>query len=602
MSKHFLILAAAILFIVSFFYSVLQYRMLREQAVGNLNAGCEGTALSITQGLNEMDTILLYSIASSEMKSEFLEYSKPLPPFQHNQARAKLASALIWLKGFNFDVLQLNVYGIEENGYGVGGYNGDLNLNTKDADWYEDAFSRAGKSVIMAPEEDVLLSETSGLDEDTLYISLYRMFYNEFHVPIGFIGVKERYDRFFEKTIAANDLYTPEVAIYDENGKQLYPKGEVYDYLEKREEVGAGGEIKNALTGKKQYLTFSEVKDYDLVVAMAVDREDFMAPVYRNLYRSLAAVFAVLVLCLVIAAALSKRLTYPLTKIYSFLSDRDKSGFEKIELMDSGITEIDALRDSLNENISYQETATRTLLTLKEQEVQAQMLALQAQMNPHFLYNSLSTISEMADEGMTVEVSEMCRDITSILRYISSNREQRIRVEEEMEQVDIYLNIMKRRFGEDLHYSYEIEDEILDCMVPKLCVQLLVENAVKSVTKGLPPWEIDVKGERDGDDWSVTVSDNGAGFDPDVDKHLRSCMDDILETGTLPSLGIKGMGILNIFIRLYLLDGIPFIFDFGNKPEGGAFVTVGGHVHEHSESDILNSGGPKSSISSELNV
>ena len=53
---------------------------------------------------------------------------------------------------------------------------------------------------------------------------------------------------------------------------------------------------------------------------------------------------------------------------------------------------------------------------------------------------------------------------------------------------------------------------------------------------------------------------------------------EILRTGVLPSLKIEGMGILNIFIRLYLLDGIPFVFDFGNKEEGGAFVTVGGHV------------------------
>ena len=218
--------------------------------------------------------------------------------------------------------------------------------------------------------------------------------------------------------------------------------------------------------------------------------------------------------------------------------------------------------------------------------VQAQMLALQSQMNPHFLYNSLSMIGEMADSGMTEQVSDMCEDITSILRYISSDREQRIRVEEEMEQVDRYLGCIKRRFGEGLHYSYNISDEILDCMVPKLCVQLLVENAVKAVMVHKEPWEIMVSGSRDGDDWHITVSDNGPGFDTEVDKKLRKNMDEILETGVLPSLKIEGMGILNIFIRLYLLDGIPFVFDFGNRKEGGAFVTVGGHVRDASGSDM----------------
>ena len=64
------------------------------------------------------------------------------------------------------------------------------------------------------------------------------------------------------------------------------------------------------------------------------------------------------------------------------------------------------------------------MLTLKEQEMQARMLALQSQMNPHFLYNSLTMIGEMADRGMTDEVSDMCEDITAILRYISSDKEQ----------------------------------------------------------------------------------------------------------------------------------------------------------------------------------
>ena len=156
----------------------------------------------------------------------------------------------------------------------------------------------------------------------------------------------------------------------------------------------------------------------------------------------------------------------------------------------------------------------------------------------------------------------------------------RIRVEEEMEQVDRYLRCIGRRFGEGLDYTYDISDDILDCMVPKLCIQLLVENAVKAVMTHRAPWEIRVEGGLENDEWHVTVSDNGPGFDPEVDKNLRKNMDEILASGVLPSLKIEGMGILNIFIRLYLLDGIPFVFDFGNKEDGGAFVTVGGYLHD----------------------
>jgi len=206
------------------------------------------------------------------------------------------------------------------------------------------------------------------------------------------------------------------------------------------------------------------------------------------------------------------------------------------------------------------------------------MLSLQSQMNPHFLYNSLSAISEMAQEGLTEPVAGMCSMITEIMRYISSNREQRSSLEEELEICDMYLNCLKMRYQEHLTWDISVDDDMLDLLIPKLCIQLLVENAVRSITTQAPPWHIDITCVQKNENWYVTVSDNGPGFDSEVDKRLRKQMDQILETGTLPSLKIQGMGILNIFIRLYLLDGIPFIFDMGNLPEGGAFVTIGGRL------------------------
>ena len=126
---------------------------------------------------------------------------------------------------------------------------------------------------------------------------------------------------------------------------------------------------------------------------------------------------------------------------------------------------------------------------------------------------------------------------------------------------------------------------MLELPIPKLCVQLLVENAIKFTASQAPPWRILIRGEiRENNAWAVTVSDNGPGFSPEVESDLRRKMEDILETGTLPSLRIEGMGILNIFIRLYLLEGTRFIFEFGNLETGGAFITIGGAIHENDQS------------------
>lgn len=121
---------------------------------------------------------------------------------------------------------------------------------------------------------------------------------------------------------------------------------------------------------------------------------------------------------------------------------------------------------------------------------------------------------------------------------------------------------------------------MLELPVPKLCIQLLVENAVKFTANTSPPWHIVIQGHMDDECWYVEVKDNGPGFGEEITAHLKSQMDVILEKGLLPSLELDGMGILNIFIRFYLIYGITFIFDFGNLPEGGAIVKVGGRFND----------------------
>lgn len=571
--------------LISVIFALMQYRTLKKQATTDMQNSCHAIARSLEQSIGRMDTILLYSIASSELKDEFSAYMNAQTSFERNKERQSLAGTLISLKGFDFAIRQLNIYDIGYGGFGVGNYNGDLDVRVSDMPWFDKTEAKAGKKYIYAPAADTLASRSAGMSDDTFYFSLCRLFYGDMHVPFGVLEVETYYDEIFGALKKETGVLDPVIAVYDSDGRQIYPREAVFPYFSYRDQ--GDGEIKNTYTGKGQFLCFAEDESDGLTVAMAVDDSVFMQPVYRSFIPMIAAIMLIFVICVVIAAQLSARMSDPIRRIYDLLSERgdgrtDATGkeesFRQLDVPDSGVLEIDRLRDSINESIQAQETATRTMLTLKEQEMQAQMLALQSQMNPHFLYNSLSMIGEMAESGMTDQVSDMCEDITSILRYISSNREQRIRVEEEMEQVDRYLVCMKRRFGSGLSYFYEIDDDILDCLVPKLCVQLLVENAVKAVMEHREPWEIKIEGKRDGEDWHVTVSDNGPGFDPETDRRLRRNMDEILATGVLPSLKIEGMGILNIFIRLYLLDGIPFVFDFGNKEEGGAFVTVGGHV------------------------
>ena len=611
MSRYFVLLSLLLLLLTSIVFSALQYSTIRRSTIDNLKNTCASIADSVDQQVNQMNMISLSTASSADIKTVFEEYALPeTGAYIRNRLRRDLSSYLVNAKGFDISVRQVNLFHVDEGGFGIGSYNGDLPTSASSLPWYKAAMEGDGRMVV-STASDPLLSDKSGMAADTLYFSLCRMFFNKYHKAVGFVEVKKYYDTVFRLALYPESVYHPSIYVYDKTGTLLFPsvkpEGQ-YTYFEKKE--AGDGDFYNPVSGRREYVCFTESEESRLLVVSAVQQAEFMAPVFRSLGWIFGIFIILFILCLFLSHILSRNLSNPIRTVYHFLADEGKDRFAPLEMDPTGIREIDKLRDSLNENIRSRKAATDILMTLKEQEVQAQMLALQSQMNPHFLYNSLSTIAEMAEEGLTSPVSQMCRDITEILRYVSSNREQVSSVEEELEICDQYLNCLKLRFGDEFRFSFAVPDEMLDNEIPKLSIQLLAENAVKAVTGTAPPWHIHisgtvhgngqepvpgaadgdgqrpVSGTADGDGkgpvpgaagsfWTITVKDNGPGFDPDVEKRLREEMKNILQSGILPSLKIEGMGILNIFIRYYLLYGNSFIFEFGNLPEGGAFVTTG---------------------------
>lgn len=564
LSTYFLLFSLLLLALTITIISVMQYRATRDDTIQALQQAGVSIADSVDQQINQMNQVSLNAISSSDLMEAFLAYfSDSFSAYEHRREHLHLANALTTAKGFDFSIRQLNVYRPEQGAFGVGEINGDLAHNAPEMEWYDAALKAAGRFVITSKDG---------------YVSLTRLFYNNINIPIGFVEVKKYYDTVFGLAEDPRLSYPVNIVIYDDDGTLLYPAGasDVFDYFSIASQ--GNGTITNTVTNVKEYACFSHSEKNDLVIAVTTGQSVFSRQIYQSMRWILPVSLLLLILLMLLSVMVSHRISSPIRHIYHFLSDENKEKFQPLEMERTGIREIDKLQDSINENIRSMKASTDTMMTLQEQELQAQMLALQSQMNPHFLYNSLSTIGEMAQEGLTEPVTRMCDQVTEILRYISSNREQRSSLEEELEICDMYLDCLRMRHGDRLSSNIEVEDDMLDIMVPKLCIQLLVENAVRSVTTVAPPWSVDIKCRTENGNWYVTVSDNGPGFDPQVEKTLRAQMDEILETGVLPSLKIRGMGILNIFIRLYLLEGIPFIFDLGNRAEGGAFVMIGGRM------------------------
>jgi len=562
--------------------SLFQYFSIRENIEGEMNKTCEMILNDVELQIKQMDTVCLNTIHATHAKKWFHSLiHDTLSPFDRTLLQTDLASTLTALKGVDDSVRQITMYDTVSGAFGVGNYTGFIQQNAPDLFWFEDAQDLHGLIFFPNAYQDSLLSKSTGTHSNRLYSSIVRMYYDEYQSPTGFVQVLKYYNVLFQRADHPATDYPIDVSIYDNTGQLMFPVDEsnnrtnYHEYVLKKETKVYNQEKKAA-----EYI-YWQTSDYsNFTVVVSINSFEFFSPIIYPLIVTLCIYLIALWVCYLISKTLSRRISAPIRQIYRQVSDEtftDK--FQELVLPDSNIIEIEKLKNSLNDGLKAQKDSLNSIMLLKEQELQSQILALQSQMNPHFLYNSLNTIGAMIEEGITEPAAQITRDITYILRYISSNRKQTVTIEEELELCSLYLKTLRLRYGSSLSYDFTIPDEMLDLQIPKLCVQLLAENAVKFATENQPPWHIHIKGYVDEKRWYIDVIDNGPGFCDSVTVHLKSQMDAILDNGLLPSLEIEGMGMLNVFIRFYLLYGSSFIFDFGNLPGGGARVRIGGEFH-----------------------
>ena len=206
------------------------------------------------------------------------------------------------------------------------------------------------------------------------------------------------------------------------------------------------------------------------------------------------------------------------------------------------------------------ERQTLQLLKLEATASSAQLAMLRYQLNPHFLFNTLNSISTLVLLKQTDRANAMLGRLASFLRYTLVNEpEAQVTIEQEVETLKLYLDIEKMRFEERLRSRFDIDPRVAHARLPSLLLQPLVENAIKyAVTPQEEGAEIAVAARLNGERVQITVSDTGPGLN---DATVR------------PSYS-TGVGIANIRDRLTQAYGPDHRFDSGNAPGGGFAVTV----------------------------
>ena len=236
---------------------------------------------------------------------------------------------------------------------------------------------------------------------------------------------------------------------------------------------------------------------------------------------------------------------------------------------------------------SYQAMMTRLDEALQNEkkaaklQLQAQFDTLQAQVNPHFIYNVLNTISSRAILDNDETICEMCGSLGTMLRYSTNNKERYASVEKELEYLDSYFYLLKARHENSLEVSIDVDRGIRRQTIPKMTLQQLVENCVKHGFQNMDTGRhISVTGRVLADCWIIRVEDNGCGVLEEklleLQRKLEEARKDILERVKPAEMEIGGMGVVNTYARCLLLYFEDCIFEMENVPDSGGFaVTVG---------------------------
>ncbi len=291
--------------------------------------------------------------------------------------------------------------------------------------------------------------------------------------------------------------------------------------------------------------------------------------VASSIFVAIVAVLASVVCSVVYSKAISRPIR-DLSEEMKTITLNEYSG----STLESREDEIGILQDSFNHMISRNKELIAQQYQAKLEKRNAQLRALQAQINPHFMYNTLQVIGGMALEKDAPEVYSVTLALSDILRYSLNFSKEMVCLEEEVEYLKSYVMIQNERFGGKVQLKLELEPDTRKCLIPKLILQPLAENSFEhGLLNKAGDWLLTVESHITPEgDLLICIKDNGIGFDSERLAQIR----EKIELDTVKALNSGShIGLANVHARIKLRsakEGHGVSID--SSPETGTTVSV----------------------------
>lgn len=378
-----------------------------------------------------------------------------------------------------------------------------------------------GKEIIVSEEEAVIkkAEEAAGrcvyynVADDTGLIYIAKQIKDSLTMkPLGVLRASIKVSYLEKMTEATQNSFTAEVFLLDGDNHVILNSMD-YDISELTGEFrSVSGNFMHHIKNQNYCCVYQKGTDTDfMLVGMAP--MSFLSKTARELQKTTVVLFVLsIVLCVLLTSVLARGIAGPIERTSSAMK-KFAGGDFTVRLPEGRTDEIGEMNSVFNHTIEEVESLLKKVVEMEIANKDIEFQALQAQINPHFLYNVLDTINWMARKRGEENICHMIMAISNLMRGSISNKKSMVSIQDEMRYIQDYIYIQETRYGDKFTSYVEIDEVLKDVMIPKMTIQTLVENAVVHGVENAT-WDcfLYVTAECKDNMAVIIIKDNGVGM------------------------------------------------------------------------------------------
>lgn len=335
--------------------------------------------------------------------------------------------------------------------------------------------------------------------------------------------------------------------------------------------------------GRQLLISTSSSRITGWKVVALVPFDEMAKGLYTARNATISAFLVIALLLVLVIPYISRPFVRPIRRLQQSMRRVAQGDYTARAEFRRGYNEFDSLNNSFNLMVQQLDQQVHLIADLKLQELkgrlrqkEAYIQLLQNQINPHLLYNSLDVIKSIGYIGQNDLVVRMAGNLADVYRYMAGISDREVTLQEELAILDKYLDMVHIRSPEAFQSCIEVPQELHGCMVVKLILQPIVENAVKYAVRNEDRDSvIAVRARREQDDLLIDVEDNGKGIPEEKRQELQRLMSAAWQEEDSGEI-VQGssLGISNVHTRLSLKYGAPYGLALSSVRGGGTRVTL----------------------------